>query len=137
LPFRQRRREGEPKRILTIVDQRRAVAQKKTMLAADGAPDQRMIERIEFLDAARRFDHFRSREAQAALLRHHDARATSCRNAHAAETAKLSPARRHDAFSANAWCAEGVSPFRYRASLGIGLLAPSAAILALPPVPRV
>src|SRR6266851_4387225 len=52
-----RARQRVAKRMLSIVDQKVAVGQQKAMLAADGAPDERTVARIELFDAARRLDH--------------------------------------------------------------------------------
>src|SRR5204862_5127011 len=125
--FAQCLRERGPKRGLTIVDERCAISKQETVLAAYGAPDQRAVQRIELLDAVRCFDYFGARETQAAFLGHHDARATSGGDAHAAEAAKLSANRSHDRNSADARRADRANHLGYRDQAGIGLLQPHAA----------
>src|SRR5581483_890933 len=63
------------------------VAEQVAMLAADGAPDERAVAGVEFLDAMRRFDHLRPRHAKASFLAHDHDVAALRHDPHAAEAA--------------------------------------------------
>src|SRR5579862_2428787 len=80
-------RQRIAKRSQIIVDQGSAITEQIAMLAADRAPDERAIARVEFLDAVGRLDDLGTREAESAFLAHDDGAAACDRDAHSAETA--------------------------------------------------
>jgi hypothetical protein len=73
-----------------------APADQPTVLAAIGAPNQRLVLGIELFDTLIRFDHFRAGHGDAPLLGYHDPRTGRGSQTSAAECTCLAPDQRDD-----------------------------------------